>query len=820
MVVVGVCAYAPASAMAAINVDITAAGMNSNMSCSGGSPDTCTPTASPAVLSASFLDSRIATAGPVIINTGSSGSDAGDISVDAPISATGGDITFDPAEQINLNADVSTAGTETYEEPVLLGSAVTLTGSEVAFDSSLDGGFGLTVDGDATFDGSIGATTQLSSLSVSGGATASFGASATGISTTGAQSYSEAVSFSGSPTFTGGSTTFSKAVNGAGALTVDDATSTEFDATVGGTTLPSSLDVEGAGSIALNAAVINTTGTQTYSGPVTLTTGSSNLVRSSSNAAITFGSSIDGAGSLDIDTNGAVDLDGPIGATTPLVILLVSSFDEPGPTTLGASTVDVSGSVDFEQPVTLTANTTLSTPNNASVTFWSSVSGNESLTKTGAGTMYMESTDDTYNGTTVAGGTVSFVNGGLGSGAIGLNGGTLTWASSAPQDISANGLTIGPNGGTLDTNTYNATLGHGVSGSGTLTKTDSGTLTLAGHNTVYGGAINVAGGAVDLTGFTTTPATVASGATLNLTGAIDAPVTVQSSGALNCSGGSIEDGLTNDGGTLSGAPTAPTGVTATSQNGEAIVSFAPGAANCNPVQYTAAPVGGGASVTGSGSPLTLSGLSYGTPYTFAVTATNPIGSSPAADSSSLAVPGPPTVSISNPTQDATYQLNQVVTVGYTCSEATAGPGISSCTGTAASGAALYTASAGTHTFSVTAVSGDGERASTTITYTVASPSNACSFKSASAAKNGNVSFTLNLAGPGTVKITESASGLKKPVKESIAASKAKFSWKIPASGKLKALIKKARRDRLKIKLTIVYTPTGGEARTVTKTVTT
>ena len=79
-------------------------------------------------------------------------------------------------------------------------------------------------------------------------------------------------------------------------------------------------------------------------------------------------------------------------------------------------------------------------------------------------------------------------------------------------------------------------------------------------------------------------------------------------------------------------PDAPTIDSIGSVNGEAIITFTPGADNGSPItSYTATCTDGSADYTGtnSTSPITVSGLTNGVSYSCAVTATNDIGDSPA-----------------------------------------------------------------------------------------------------------------------------------------------------------------------------------------------
>lgn len=114
-------------------------------------------------------------------------------------------------------------------------------------------------------------------------------------------------------------------------------------------------------------------------------------------------------------------------------------------------------------------------------------------------------------------------------------------------------------------------------------------------------------------------------------------------------------------------PDAPTGVTAVAGNGEATVSFTPPANNGGSAitGYKVISEPGGITATGTTGPITVTGLTNDTPYTFKVVATNSVGDSPESTPSTSVTPTAPAGSPAAPTNVAAAAGNGQATISFT-----------------------------------------------------------------------------------------------------------------------------------------------------------
>jgi filamentous hemagglutinin family protein len=490
---------------------------------------------------------------------------------------------------------VKTSGAQNYNGAITLGEDTTLNGSSVGLNSSVTGGFNLTVSGTAT----LGGTVNVASLTLNNAATLKGGS----VITSGAQNYDGAVTLGADETLSGSAIDLNSTVNGAQTLTVNGPVT--LGGAVGGSTELTGLTFNDTAS--LNGGSVITSGAQNYVGAISLgknttltgssvdlnstVTGAFNLTVNGSatfggdaqiagltlnnggnfdggnvtttgiqtyNGAISLGadtvlsgsgvvlkSTVDGAHDLTI--SGAATVDGVIGGGIKLAGL---TFDNA--VNLNAGAVATTGAQTYNGAVSLGADQTF---NGSAVILNSTIDGAHALTANGP---------ITFNGA-VGGGTeltsVNLNNGGnLNGGAI-TTSGTQTYGGTislgADTVLKGSGVTVnssvdGAHSLTIDgPATLNAALGAGTALTGLTVEgaasLNGGSVKTSGAQT-YSGAISL-GGDETLSGSSVAFDSTVNGAhnltvngTATLAGAVGGGTALSSlalNGAANLNGGSV-----------------------------------------------------------------------------------------------------------------------------------------------------------------------------------------------------------------------------------------------------------------------------------------
>ena len=352
----------------------------------------------------------------------------------------------------------------------------------------------------------------------------------------------------------------------------------------GGITVAENLTLSGSG-VSSGGALISASGTNTVSGTVTLNADTTVTTTS----GLTLSGVVSGSNALTKTGSGSLTLSGSntyTGATTVSDGTLVAGHNNALGTTAAGTTVSSGATLAVASGVTLAENLTVSgtgvssagalqvTSGSATVsgtvamaadttigvsgtglTLSGVVSGGFNLTKDGSGTLTLSGTSNTYTGTTtVSGGTLSIAGAGsISSAALTLAGGTLD--STGSSVTLANDISLGSGNGTVTVGNGKAlTLSGVVSGSNTLTKTGSGSLTLSGSNT-YTGATTVSDGTLvaghnNALGTTAAGTTVSSGATLAVASGVTLAENLTVSGTGVSSAGALQ--VTSGSATVSG----------------------------------------------------------------------------------------------------------------------------------------------------------------------------------------------------------------------------------------------------------------------------
>jgi len=179
--------------------------------------------------------------------------------------------------------------------------------------------------------------------------------------------------------------------------------------------------------------------------------------------------------------------------------------------TLGANGITIntsatSTSTTIAAPVILGANQSWGvTDAGHSLTVSGAVSGSSNLTKTGLGTLVLSGANTGFSGAVaINGGTVSIgASNNLGDASatntLSIAGGTLRNTGASVILGTNRTVALGAGGGTFDvTSSNNLTVDGTVSGTTILTKTSAGTLVLTGANTGFSGPVAINGGTLSI----------------------------------------------------------------------------------------------------------------------------------------------------------------------------------------------------------------------------------------------------------------------------------------------------------------------------------
>ena len=397
------------------------------------------------------------------------------------VSSTGGGITFDGVASTDTGPVqvASGSGNVLFNDMLTLGSGAGLTvlsgAGTTTFGGAVNGPAALTVTaaGNTIFGSTVGAGTALASLSTDGGGTTQLNGAS--VATSGAQSYSDAVTLGADATLTANSITFSSTLNSAGVartLQLNDSGTTTFGNAVGNSLALASLATNAGGSTAINGGSVATSGTQNYGDAVTL--GANTTLTAN---GITFGSTLNSAGAartLQLNDSGTTIFSGTVGNSLALSSLTTNAG---GSTAINTTTLNTTGAQTYNDAVTLGADAVLASSGGSDIRFLDTLDGASGLTVNTTGAtvfaMAVGSTTPLAFLTTNSGGTTQ------------VNGGTLVTAGTQTYNdaVSIGGAT-----------TFNATAGSAA-------LAFNSTLAAAAHAlTLSADEINLAGGAGSVTG--------------------------------------------------------------------------------------------------------------------------------------------------------------------------------------------------------------------------------------------------------------------------------------------------------------------------------
>ncbi|MGN7613200.1 autotransporter-associated beta strand repeat-containing protein, partial [Magnetococcales bacterium HHB-1] len=281
---------------------------------------------------------------------------------------------------------------------------------------------------------------------------------------------------------------------------------------------------------------ISFAGDNTYTGETTVSSGTLEISHSSALGTTDGATTVASGATLKLGTGLTISENLTISGT--------------GYSSAGALNMTGSGSSTVSGTVSLAADSTINTGSGSTLNVTGQVSGNFALTKNGAGTLTLENTNNSSatGDISVESGTLEVVSdSALTGGTLTLNGGALSVTGNTTVD---NAVVIGSSNGTVET-TADVTASGVFSGSGSLTKVGTGTLTLSGSNSYEGGTTISAGKLVaahnDSLG---TGSATLGAATLGLSGSttsIGNAITLSGNGTFDAATDTTLSGVISDG---------------------------------------------------------------------------------------------------------------------------------------------------------------------------------------------------------------------------------------------------------------------------------
>lgn len=282
---------------------------------------------------------------------------------------------------------IRTTGDQTYQARVALGADTALTstaGGNVDLTGAVDGGQALVVNtsGITTLGGPVGGTTALTGVTTDAGGSTQINGGL--VLTSGGQAYHDAVTLNADTALTstnGGQIRLAGTVDGARTLAVNTSGLTTFGGSVGGSAALASVTTDAGGSTQLDGASIQTTGSQTYLDDARL--GAAVTLTSTGGGNIAWAGTLDGGGSLAVNTSGFTTFGGTVGGTTALASV---TTDAAGSTQINGGMVRTSGGQTYDGAVTLNADATLTSTLGGNITVAGPLDGGQALLVNTSGT--------------------------------------------------------------------------------------------------------------------------------------------------------------------------------------------------------------------------------------------------------------------------------------------------------------------------------------------------------------------------------------------------------------------------------------------------